>query len=222
MKKAREYRKESRELLGHKLFGAKWMWPLLLLMIASAAISLASSITFGLAVFVIAGPIGYGLISVFLRVARKQDEHAEIRNLWDGFKGKFGQSLVIELLNVIYVFLWSLLLIVPGIIKSYAYSASMYLLHEQGLEGNEAITASRKLMKGRKWKLFCLDLSFIGWYIVGLLCLGVGVLWVDTYHTMAKTLFFEDALKEGPKVKECKCEHCEENKEEKVEVVDAK
>ena len=162
MKKAREYRKESRELLGHKLFGAKWMWPLLLLMIASAAISLASSVTFGLAVFVIAGPIGYGLISVFLRVARKQDEHAEIRNLWDGFKGKFGQSLVIELLNVIYVFLWSLLLIVPGIIKSYAYSASMYLLHEQGLEGNEAITASRKLMKGRKWKLFCLDLSFIG------------------------------------------------------------
>ena len=217
MRRAREYRKESRELLGHKLFGAKWMWPLLLLMISSAAISLASSVTFGLAVFVIAGPIGYGLISVFLRVARKQDEHAEIRNLWDGFRGKFGQSLVIELLNVIYVFLWSLLLIVPGIIKSYAYSASMYLLHEHGLEGNEAITESRKLMKGRKWKLFCLDLSFIGWYIVGLLCLGVGVLWVDTYHTMAKTLFFEDALKEGPKEK-CHCKHCEE----KVEVVDAK
>jgi len=218
MKKAREYRSESRELLGHKLFGSKWMWPLLLLMIASAAISVASAATWGIAAFVVAGPMGYGLISVFLRVVRKQDEHAEIRNLWDGFKGKFGQSLVVELLQCIYVFLWSLLLIIPGIIKSYSYAASMYYLHEQGLEGNEAITASRKLMKGRKWKLFCLDLSFIGWYIVGFLCLGVGVLWVETYHTMAKTLFFEDALKEGPKEKQCHCEHCET----KEEVVDAK
>ena len=217
MRKAREYRAESRELLGHKLFGAKWMWPLLLLMIASAAISVVSGLTWGLAAFVVAGPMGYGLISVFLRVARKEDEHAEIRNLWDGFKGKFGQSLVVELLQCIYVFLWTLLLIIPGIIKSYAYSASMYLLHEHGLEGNEAITESRKLMKGRKWKLFCLDLSFIGWYIVGVLCLGVGCLWVSTYHTMARTLFFEDALKEGPK-EECHCKHCES----KAEVVDAK
>lgn len=221
MKRAREYRAESRELLGHKLFGAKWMWPLLLIMIASAAISMASSITWGVAAFVIAGPMGYGLISVFLRVARKEDEHAEIRNLWDGFKGNFGTSLVVELLQVIYTFLWSLLLIIPGIIKSYAYAASMYLLHEKGLEGNEAINESRKLMKGRKWKLFCLDLSFIGWYIVGFLCLGVGTLWVSTYHTMAKTLFFEDLLKEGVKGKECHCEHCK-REEETVEVVDAK
>ena len=49
---------------------------------------------------------------------------------------------------------------------------------------------------------FCLDLSFIGWYIVGLLCLGVGVLWVDTYHRMAQTVFFEEALKENEKVVE--------------------
>ena len=218
MKRAREYRKESREFLGHELFCAKWMWPLLILLIASAAISLASSITFGIGALVVGGPLEYGLISVFLRVARKQDEHAEIRNLWDGFKGKIGQTFVVVLLEAIYVFLWSLLLFIPGIIKSYSYSATMYLVHEKDLSGNEAITASRKLMKGRKWKLFCLDLSFIGWYIVGLLCLGVGVLWVDTYHQMAKTLFFEDALNEGEIVKEKKCKKCEE----KVEVVDAK
>ena len=107
---------------------------------------------------------------------------------------------------------------IPGIIKSYAYAATMYLVHEQDLAGNEAITASRKLMKGRKWKLFCLDLSFIGWYIVGFLCLGVGVIWVNTYRQMARTLFFEEAMKEGDK---CCCEHCK-HEEEKVEVVDAK
>ena len=218
MKKAREYRKESRELLGHELFGSKWMWALLLLLIVSAAVSAAAGITCGIAALVVGGPLEYGLIHVFLRVVRKEDEKVEIKHMWEGFKGRIGQTFVVELLQTIYVFLWSLLLIVPGIIKSYAYSATMYLVHEKDLEGNDAITESRKLMKGRKWKLFCLDLSFIGWYIVGFLCLGVGVLWVNTYRYMARTLFFEEAMKEGPKVKECHCKHCEE----KVEVVDAK
>lgn len=196
MRKAREYRKESRELLGHDLFGSRWMWALLLLLIASAAISAASAATCGIAALVVAGPLEFGLINVFLRVVRRQDEHAQIKHMWEGFKGRIGQTFVVALLEAIYIFLWSLLLFIPGIIKSYSYSATMYLVHEKDLRGNEAITASRKLMKGRKWKLFCLDLSFIGWYIVGFLCLFVGVWWVETYHTVAKTAFFEDALKE--------------------------
>ena len=219
MKRAREYRKESRALLGHEIFGAKWMWALLMLLIVSAAVSAVAGVTCGIAALVVGGPLEYGCIRVYLRVVRGEDEHAEIKHLWAGFKGKIGQTFVVELLEFIYIFLWSLLLIIPGIIKTYSYSATMYLVHEQDLSGNEAITASRRLMKGRKWKLFCLDLSFIGWYIVGLLCLGVGVLWVDTYHQMAKTLFFEDAMKEG-EIKKC-CKHCK-CEEEKTVVVDAK
>ena len=215
MKRAREYRKESREFLGHELFGAKWMWALLILLIVSVIVSAATSVTFGIVALIVAGPLEYGVIRVFLKVARKEDEHANIKYLWDGFKGKIGQTFVVELLQFIYLFLWTLLLIIPGIIKSYAYAATMYLVHEKDLSGNEAITASRKLMKGRKWRLFCLDLSFIGWYIVGFLCLGVGVLWVDTYRTMARTLFFEEAMKEGEIVKE-------KQSKEKVEVVEAK
>ena len=215
MKRAREYRKESREFLGHELFGAKWMWALLILLIVSVIVSAATSVTFGIVALIVAGPLEYGAIRVFLKVARKEDEHANIKYLWDGFKGRIGQTFVVELLQFIYLFLWTLLLIIPGIIKSYAYAATMYLVHEKDLSGNEAITASRKLMNGRKWRLFCLDLSFIGWYIVGFLCLGVGVLWVDTYRTMARTLFFEEAMKEGEIVKEKKSK-------EKVEVVEAK
>ena len=218
MKRAREYRKESRELLGHELFGAKCMWALLMLLIVSGIVSAAAGATCGIAALVVGGPLEYGCIRVYLRVVRHEDEHAQIKHLFSGFNGKIGQTFVVELLIYIYTLLWSLLLIIPGIIKSYAYAASMYIVHEKDLSGNEAITASRKLMKGRKWKLFCLDLSFIGWYIVGFLCLGVGVLWVQTYHTMAKTLFFEDALKEGEIVKEKK------NKKSKeiIEVSDVK
>ena len=103
MKRAREYRKESRELLGHKLFGAKWMWALLMLLIVSATVSAAAGATCGIAALVVAGPLEYGCIRVYLRVVRHEDEHAEIKHLWAGFKGKIGQTFVVELLECIYI-----------------------------------------------------------------------------------------------------------------------
>ena len=195
MKRARDYRAEARETLGHGIFHRKWMYALLVLLVEGLLLGAVSATGVGAIIsLLIAGPLSYGVIHIFLRIARKQDETADIGQLFEGFKGKFGETFVVALLNFIYVFLWSLLLIIPGIIKSYAYSASMYLVHERDLEGNDAITASRKLMKGNKWRLFCLDLSFIGWYILGILCFGIGVLWVNPYHEAARTHFFDDLL----------------------------
>ena len=65
-------------------------------------------------------------------------------------------------------------------------------LDRPDLSANDCITESRRMMDGNKWRLFCLDLSFIGWYIVGSLCFGVGILWVDAYHSMARANFYED------------------------------
>jgi len=194
MKRAREYRALARETLGHSIFGTKWMYALLAYLVCSLLLGAISAVGVGILGLLVAGPLSYGLISVFLRIKRNEDEKADVGHLFDGFKDKFGESVVTILLSEIFIFLWTLLFIIPGIIKSYAYSAAMYLVRERNLEGNEAITESRKLMKGNKWKLFCLDLSFIGWYIVGLLCLGVGVLWVHTYHEAARTHFMEDIL----------------------------
>jgi len=195
MRKAREYRKEARGLLGNGIFDSKWLYALLVLLLASIIVAAAGSITVGIIAIVVAGPIEYGTISCLLRVARHEDERADASHLFDGFKEKFGQSFVVALLESIFIFLWTLLFIIPGIIKGYSYSATMYLVRERNLEGTAAITESRRLMKGKKWKLFCLDLSFIGWYFVGLLCLGIGLLWVEPYHQMARTVFFEDLLK---------------------------
>ena len=218
MKRAKQYRAESRELLDHKLFGNAWLKALLFLLIISAIVGAVSSFTFGIVGVIISGPLSYGAVRALLKVVRKEEKEVNFNHLLSGFNEKLSESIVTALLSYIYVFLWSLLLVIPGIVKSYSYSAAMYLVHEKGLSGNEAITESRKLMKGKKWKAFCLDLSFIGWYIVGMLCLGVGVLWVSTYHEVAKTCFFDDVLKEGACAGECHCGHCEE----KVEVVDAK
>ena len=77
-----------------------------------------------------------------------------------------------------YILLWSLLLIVPGIMATYSYAMTDYILAEHPeLTASEAIAQSKALMDGSRWRLFCLHLSFIGWGIVGSLCLGVGTLW---------------------------------------------
>ena len=196
MKKAREYRKYARETLGHDIFGTKWMYALLAYLVCSLLVGAVSALSVGILGILVLGPLSYGIISVFLRIKRNEDEKAEVVHLFDGFKDKFGESFVAALLMDIFIFLWTLLLIIPGIIKSYSYSATMYLVRERNLEGTEAITESRRLMNGKKWKLFCLDLSFIGWYFVGLLCLGIGALWVHTYHEAAKAHFFDDVLNE--------------------------
>ena len=106
--------------------------------------------------------------------------------LWDGFCMKFLQGL--------YIALWSLLLVIPGIVKTYSYAMTPYIMSEHpSLTANEAITESRRIMNGNKWRLFCLDFSFIGWELLCSLPLYAGGFLVLKYFTgseaMAISLF---------------------------------
>lgn len=96
--------------------------------------------------------------------------------------GNFKGIIYTMLLRDIYNFLWTLLFIIPGIIKAYAYRMVPYILADNPqLGADNAITLSRKMMDGHKFNAFILDLSFIGWYLLGVLALGVGVLFVNPY-----------------------------------------
>ena len=198
MKTRKEIKENAKELLGRKIFGAKWMWMLLAVLIISAIIGATSSFVVGV---IFAGVFTAGLSCVLLRVARKEDEHANIGKLFSTFgDGQLGKYIGLGLLQMLFIFLWSLLLIIPGIIKSYAYSMSYFIqLDNPDMGPKDSITASRKMMKGHKWQLFVMDLSFIGWYIVGILCLGVGVLWVHPYYELSKALFYEELKAEQSK-----------------------
>ena len=198
MKTRKEIKENAKELLGRRIFGAKWMWMLLAILIISAIIGATSSFVVGV---IFAGVFTAGLSCVLLRVARKEDEHANIGKLFSTFgDGQLGKYIGLGLLQMLFIFLWSLLLIIPGIIKSYAYSMSYYIqLDNPDMGPKDSITASRKMMKGHKWQLFVMDLSFIGWYIVGFLCLGVGVLWVHPYYELSKALFYEELKAEQSK-----------------------
>jgi uncharacterized membrane protein len=87
------------------------------------------------------------------------------------------------LLKSIFIFLWSLLLIIPGIIKAYAYRMVPYILADNpNIGASKAIALSNEMTMGHKFDMFVLDLSFIGWYLLGSLALGVGALFVMPYE----------------------------------------
>ena len=134
----------------------------------------------------------YGVYIYFLRLSRGED--VRVGNLFDGFK-RYGAVLSTLVLQCLYIFLWTLLLFVPGIIKCLSYSMTYYVMQDKGLARNAAIEESMRLMKGNKWKLFVLYLSFIGWSNLAIFTMGIGLIWLTPYinTTMAK---FYEALKE--------------------------
>lgn len=97
------------------------------------------------------------------------------------------------LLVGIFTFLWSLLLIIPGIIKAYSYSMTPYILIDNPeLSVREAIRKSQRMMVGQKFNLFYLQLSFIGWFFLACLTGGIGFLWVIPYYQTSQAVFYQN------------------------------
>lgn len=148
----------------------------------------AKSLSF-LSIFVL-GPLSYGYYVSFLN-SKRTGEVVRIENLFDGFKD-YARVFLTNLLQTIYIVLWTLLLIVPGIIKSISYSQTFFVLKDNPeLKNNAAIERSMAMMEGHKMEYFCLILSFIGWLLLGILTLGIGLLWVNPYIATATAHFYE-------------------------------
>ena len=114
-------------------------------------------------------------------------------SLVDKFKADYLKSIKVIGLMSIYIFLWCLLLFIPGIIKSYSYCFAPYIsMDNEELTAEECINESMKLTNGYKMKLFLLDLSFIGWYLLCIVTLGIAILWVVPYHEAARIALYED------------------------------
>lgn len=105
----------------------------------------------------------------------------------------FWKAFGLRLLMGLFVFLWTLLFIIPGIIASYRYAMAPYIMAENPDIGIlEAINRSKQLMDGNKWRLFCLILSFIGWGILAVFTCGIGFLWLIPYQMLAETAFYRE------------------------------
>ena len=141
-------------------------------------------------------PLSWGLTVSLLRNHR--EESVDLENLFDGFRGgRYTRVFCALFLVNLFTFLWTLLLIIPGIMKAFSYALTPYIImDEPELTARQAITRSCEIMEGRRWKLFCLYLSFIGWGILSLLTFGIGFLWLVPYMNASIAAFYEDARAE--------------------------
>ncbi len=122
----------------------------------------------------------------------------ELRTLFDYFS-HWGTAVVARLLRSLYVLLWSLLLFFPGIIASYSYAMTSFILAEHPeMSASEAIRRSKEMMEGNRFRLFCLQLSFIGWSLLCLFTLGIGSLWLRPYMQAATAAFYRDVSAAAP------------------------
>ena len=141
-------------------------------------------------------PLSWGLTVSLLRNHR--EESVDLENLFDGFRGgRYTRVFCALFLVNLFTFLWALLLIIPGIMKAFSYALTPYIImDEPELTARQAITRSCGIIEGRRWKLFCLYLSFIGWGILSILTFGIGFLWLAPYMNASIAAFYEDARAE--------------------------
>ena len=127
----------------------------------------------------------------------QQDGAAGLDVLMTGFRN-YGRSFVTMLLREIFLTLWSLLFVIPGLVKSYSYRMVPYIIRDNPeLSPTEVITRSRKMMNGHKWATFVMDLSFLGWIILGGITLGIGlVLWTNPYLASTEAALYQELKKE--------------------------
>lgn len=185
----------------------KWTQPVLAALIVvlvngiSQGANQSQSITFIVVAFLVALLIGcnlqYGFSVAMLRFHRNREE-AINEMISAGFKEDYARVLGIELLKAVFIFLWMLLLIIPGIIKSYSYAMTEFIAEDNPELGpNECIERSKAMMDGHKMDLFLLDLSYIGWILLGIISLGIGMLWVSPWMSMAHVKFYEQLQNEA-------------------------
>jgi len=182
-----------------KSLSGNWLNAVLAYLIIIGIISVVS--TLQVVTWIILGSLTYGLYLYYIVLIREKAGDFNLLFKAFSFSGKnlglFGKTLGLYLLMSLYIFLWTLLLIVPGIIASYSYRMAFYILIDNPEMGvSEALKKSKEIMYGYKSKLFCLDLSFVGWALLCILTFGIGILWLSPYMLTSQTIFYEELRNE--------------------------
>lgn len=169
------------EMLTTGIFSMFWGWE-------EANESLTVTI---IAMFII-GPLTVGASYFVLNVIRGTNARIGHIFRWFNDGSKFMKSFLTYLLMNVYLILWTLLLIIPGIIKSFSYSMTYFILNDHPeYTANQAITESRRMMNGHKMDYFLLCLSFLGWFILSILTVGIGFLWLVPYFYTTSAAFMK-------------------------------
>ncbi len=187
-----EIRAKAREILGgSQLFTASWLYPVLVVLIVSAIN--------GVLVGTYVGPIIVtGILSVistkyFIGRVRGTLEPNQLERTLDTVKQNFLGSMLTGILHYLFVCIGSIVFFIPGIIFSCSFSMAFFIINDHPeMNAMEALKESNRIMKGHKADYFMLNLSFIGWLILGSLCFGIGTLWATAYMSTANAVFYNE------------------------------
>lgn len=166
---------------------------LIVVVIALVVALIATVIAVLLRVFLLQ-PLEVGCKRFF---TRNLDDNAQVKEVCFSYDHNYMNSVKIMFFKGLYTFLWTLLFVIPGIIKSYEYKQVPYILAENpDITKEEAFARSKQMMSGNKWKAFVLDLSFLGWEILNTMTIGIlGIFYVKPYEYQTEAAFYE-ALKQ--------------------------
>lgn len=168
-----------------------WMPELNAFIVGGAIYVILAAIAMAVILFVLGSVIKFGYSRFNLNLVDRQQE-PDLGTLF-GYFPHWKNAAIAQLLEAVYVLLWSLLFVIPGIIASYSYAMTGYILAENPeMSPSDAIARSKEMMEGNRWRLFCLQFSFIGWGILSSLTLGIGNLWLTPYEQAATAAFYRD------------------------------
>lgn len=186
--------KENKVLKEEALDALKGNWSIAVLVatIYSVFIILQNTHPFlGFITFIMYGAVVIGINSFYLALSRKQQ--VDVKQIFAGFDNRFLTYLWAFIITIVKTILWSLLLIIPGIIAAIRYSQTFFILVEDhSISANDAIEKSKKIMEGHKMKYFWLMFSFIGWWLLCLITLGIGSLWFIPYLYTTQARFYDN------------------------------
>ena len=186
-------RKKAREILGKRIFDEGWDYPVYIMIFVIVVSMLLSATLVGN--LIVSGLFSVALARYFLYRVRKEIAPNNVTSSLDGIRRNFLGSMLTGILYNVFVAIGSFLLIVPGIIFNLSFSMAYYIINDHpDMSAMEALRESHRLMKGHRMEYFCLQLSFIGWMLVGVLTLGIGTLWVSTYMNTANAVFYDELI----------------------------
>ena len=154
---------------------------------------LIAMFVYGAAIFIaygIMGPLNVGIAAVYTNLVRN-GERIRIKNFFYGFKGFFSNAILAIMYNMV-VALWSLFFVIPGIYVAYSYALVFHVKRDHPeYRWKQCFDESERLMEGNRWKLFKLQISHLGWFIIGLAFVGIGAFWAVPYLEASTAVFYE-------------------------------
>ena len=183
-------KERAKLILGGRIFSDTWLLALLALAIADAIHSLAGTVLPGVGALLVTGPMALGSSYVILKLVRTRQK-IDFKDLFAGFSQDIGQNILLGFLSSLFVALWSLLFVIPGIVKAYGYGMIYYIKADHPeYDWRTCLHASQQMMYGHKMDLFVLDLSFIGWEFLIAISAGILGIWIMPYIYTTYAMYY--------------------------------